>query len=100
MTSSSVTKRARSSPKKRRNKVADVMPDYHLEIQKLRTGIASLRHNTERFRLEVMEVASRKKKALENLAATEVAIEEHEQRLAGLIETHGEPEPVEEMKNG
>ena len=76
--------------------MADVMPDYHLEIQKLRMGIASLQHNIERYKLDIMEVASRKKKAFDNLAATTAAIEEHEKRLAGLIETHGEPEPVKE----
>ena len=80
--------------------MADVMPDYPLEIQRLRMSIASLRHNIERFKLEVMEVESRKKNALDNLAATEVAIKEHDERLAGLVKTHGNPEPIGETKNG
>ncbi len=80
--------------------MADVMPDYGLGIQRLRMSIASLRHNMERFKLEIMEVASRKKNAFDNLAATEVAVAEAGERLAGLIETHGEPEPIGEMKDG
>lgn len=80
--------------------MADVMPDYPLEIQRLHMSIASLRHNVERFKLEIMEVESRKKNAFNNLAATKTAIVEHEERLAGLIKTHGTPEPIEETKNG
>lgn len=69
--------------------MADVMPDYALEQQRLKAQIASFRHNLERHKLEIMEVESRKRAALDNIAATCKAIAEHEARLAGLIETHG-----------
>ena len=72
--------------------MADVMPDYALEQQRLRAQIASFRHNLERHKLEIMEVESRKRSALDNIAATGKAIAEHEARLAGLIETHGAAE--------
>ncbi len=70
--------------------MADAMPDYHVEQQRLTTDIAALRHNLERYKLEIMEMESRKKKALGNIEATEKAIAENHERLKGLIETHGE----------
>jgi len=72
--------------------MADAMPDYALEQQRLKAQIAALRHNLERFKLEIMEVESRKRAALENIDATDAAIEEHEARLASLVDTHGAAE--------
>ena len=77
--------------------MADVMPDYKMEQQRLRMQIAALNHNLERYRFEVMEVESRKAKAFENIAATEKAIGDLETNLAGLAKTHGK---LPEIKAG
>lgn len=70
--------------------MADAMPDYHLEQQRLRMQVSSLALNLERYKLEIIECESRKKTALENIEATMEAIAEHRERLASLVETHGE----------
>lgn len=69
--------------------MSDVMPNYEVEKQRLRSQIATLRANIERQRLEIMELEDRKSRALENIEATEKAIKEYEKQLRGLEETHG-----------
>lgn len=73
--------------------MADVMPDYRVEIQRVRSEIASLTATLERQRLEIMEMESRRARTLENIAASEAAIQEREATLAGLVEEHGPPSP-------
>ena len=70
--------------------MADVTPDWHVEQQRLRTHIAQLRHNIERFRLEIMEMDSRKGKARDNMKATQKAIGDDDKNLKALIAEHGE----------
>lgn len=70
--------------------MADVMPDYKLEIMKLKAGLAALRSNLQNFRREIVEQESRKASARNNIASTKRAIVEQEVVLASLIEAHGD----------
>ncbi len=69
--------------------MADIMPDYFVEQQRVIANIASLNHNFQRQQLEIMEMDSRKKKTIENLNATKLAITDLETKLEGLIAEHG-----------
>lgn len=80
--------------------MADVMPDYMVEIQKLRVSQRSMEHNLERYRLELLEVESRKAQAYSNIAATRKALKELGEKLDSLIEAHGEPDILEVPDNG
>ncbi len=75
--------------------MADLMPDYHVEQQRLRMNMMNLRLQIERAKLEVMEMAARKVKALETIESSELAIMGLDEKLAELIQTHGEPSPEE-----
>ncbi len=73
--------------------MADVMPDYNYEIQKLKVQLKGLEHNMEKYKLELIEMEGRKIKALDNIEATERAMRETQETLDGLVKTHGkEPE--------
>lgn len=72
--------------------MSDVMPDYHVEQQKLVVQIMTLQTNLARSKLEIMQLDSRKVTALENIQSTKVAIDDCEERLRGLEETHGKLE--------
>lgn len=74
--------------------MSDVMPDYHVEQQKLVVQIMTLQTNGARSKLEIMQLDSRKISALETIKATQMAIDECEERLKGLEETHGELESL------
>ena len=76
--------------------MADVMPDYKVEQQKLAVQIMTLRTNLERNKLEIMQLDSRKEAALINMKASREAIEDCEKRLKGLEKTHGKPEELSE----
>ncbi len=65
------------------------MPNYHVEQQRLKSQVASLRATIERQVLEVMEMEDRIARSRENIEASRVAIDEAEGRLVALIETHG-----------
>ena len=72
--------------------MSDVMPDYHVEQQKLVVQIMTLQANLARTRLEIMQLDSRKIGALENIQSTKTAVSDCEERLRGLEETHGKIE--------
>lgn len=72
--------------------MSDVMPDYHVEQQKLVVQIMTLQTNMARSTLEVMQLDSRKAGALTNIQSSKVAIDDCEERLRGLEETHGKLE--------
>jgi hypothetical protein len=72
--------------------MADKMPDYHVEQQKIRVQIANLQANLARYDLDIMEADSRKKQAYINIEATKEAIAHSEETLASLIEAHGAEE--------
>lgn len=78
--------------------MADVMPNYHIEMQRLRHGIAQQHGNIIGQELAIMEMADRKLRMLENIAAARRAVAESEEKLKALEETHG---PLtEEVKSG
>lgn len=76
--------------------MADVTPDWQVEIQRKRMELAGFRHNVERFRLQIMEHESRAKEARANIVATEEAMAEYEARLADLLATHGDGQAADE----
>jgi protein subunit release factor B len=69
--------------------MADAMPNYQVECQRLRMQIASLKANIERQKLEILEMEDRKRTALENIEATKKAISEYKIQLKELEEAHG-----------
>ena len=69
--------------------MADVLPDYNLEMQKKIHQLAGLRLNYERDKLEVMELRSRIIRAEINMMATVKAVAEMEKDISQLEETHG-----------
>lgn len=72
--------------------MSDLTPDYHVEQQKLIVQIMTLKANKARSQLEIMQLDSRRAGALENIQSTKGAIDECEERLKGLEETHGKLE--------
>jgi protein subunit release factor B len=81
--------------------MSDSLPDYQVEQQKLKSQIAAQHANIERQKLEILEMASRKRKHEENIVAAHKAIVEMEGNLRSLAETHGEltDKRFEEMKS-
>jgi len=69
--------------------MADVLPNYQVEMQRLRMQIAELRANMERQKLEIMEMEDRKSRLEENIQASINSIGEYEAQLVSLQETHG-----------
>lgn len=69
--------------------MADVMPNYRVEIQKLVSQIANLRATLERQTLENMELEDRVARNNINIEATIVAITEAEDKLKMLRSAHG-----------
>ena len=65
------------------------MPNYAVEQQRLISAIASQRSAIERSKLDILELADRKLRALESIAAAEKAIAHSEENLASLKEAHG-----------
>lgn len=72
--------------------VSDLTPDYHVEQQKLVVQIMTLQANMARSKLEIMQLDGRKISAVENIAASKKAVDDCEERLRGLEETHGKLE--------
>ena len=76
--------------------MADVVPNYHVEQQRLLAQIYTLRSTYQRQKLEVMEMADRKERLEVNMAATKSGIAEARGKLDDLIKTHGKAEGLEE----
>ncbi len=76
--------------------MADVMPNYFVEQQRLVAQIFTLRSTYQRQKLEVMEMADRKVRLEENMASTTGSIAETKRKLDDLIKTHGKAEGLEE----
>ncbi len=76
--------------------MADVTPDYHLEIQRLRVQSLSLQHNIGRYRLEILQARSTEKKAFENMSATKKALEETQKNIDEMVQVHGLPDEVDD----
>ena len=78
--------------------MSDVMPDYHVEQQKVIVQISTLKTNLERNKLELMELESRKAQNTINKEALELAIKEHDEKLKSLVTTHGKPKDLDSDK--
>jgi predicted nucleic acid-binding Zn-ribbon protein len=69
--------------------MADSMPNYQVEIQRLRSQILDLETNIQKQVLSILEMKDRKTKLLENIVATKKAILDYKEKLQGLEKTHG-----------
>jgi len=69
--------------------MADVMPDYNVEQQKLVVQIMTLQANLARTKLEIMQLDSRKASAIETIEASHAAIDDCKERLVTLEDAHG-----------
>ena len=69
--------------------MGDITADYNVEQQRKRVELLSLRTNAERTMLEIMDLDSRRAKALTALNATKEAIENVEAELEIMVEAHG-----------
>jgi len=67
----------------------DSLPNYHVEQQRLRAQLAAQRSKIEEQKLTILEMADRKTRHEENIAAAERAIAEYAKQLAALEATHG-----------
>ena len=72
--------------------MADVMPNYYVEQQKVRSHIADLEHRIVRYKLDVMEASEKKRSAVLNIKQTLKAIADFESKLKGLEKEHGKVE--------
>ena len=72
--------------------MADVTPDWNVQQQKLRVQLLSLKTNAERIIEEIMDIDSRRVRALTNLAASREAQVEIKKNLDAMVEEHGEVE--------
>jgi hypothetical protein len=68
----------------------DNLPDFRLEIFKLKVQRSALTNNLDRYYLEILESESRKKSACVNIRATQEALDRIDETLNQLIDTHGE----------
>jgi chromosome segregation ATPase len=67
----------------------DATPNWRVEMQRLRKTIAEQHANIERQKLEIMEMADRKRRHEENIEAANKAIKEMEANLKSLENEHG-----------
>jgi len=74
--------------------MADAMPDYFVEQQKLVVQEMTLKANLERTKLEIMQLDSRKESAKVNMQSTLDAIKECEKKRKGLEDTHGKSKDI------
>ena len=70
--------------------MADVMPDYHFEIQKLKRAVADFKMKIESYKCQYIESIHKQNSSLHNIKATQKEIQKVEKDLQSLIETHGE----------
>ncbi len=66
------------------------MPDYRLEIYKLKVQLSALANNLDRYYLEILESESRRRSATINIHATQDAIKRIEENLKSLTDEHGD----------
>jgi len=69
--------------------MADVMPNYQLEQQRLRFQIVTQEQAIEKNKLDIMEMEDRKQRHLENMNAAKDAIAGYKKSLASLEQAHG-----------
>ncbi len=69
--------------------MADVMPNYQVEIQRLRSQVLDQKATIQKQVLSILEMTDRKARILENIAATKVAIIDYTEKLQMLEKAHG-----------
>lgn len=70
--------------------MADVIPDYQFEIQKLKRVVADFKMKIESHKCLYIESIHKQKLALGNIKATQKEVTKVEKDLDGLIGTHGD----------
>lgn len=79
--------------------MSDVMPNYHVEKQRLKHQMAAQRATIEQQKLAIMEMSDRKMRHLENIESAEEAISNMNAKLKSLEEAHGKEDQYEKMKD-
>lgn len=69
--------------------MADVMPNYQVEIQRLRSQILEQQATIQKQVLNVLEMKDRKERLLENIGATKRSIVDYKEKLKVLEDAHG-----------
>lgn len=69
--------------------MGDVMPNYKVEVARLKMQISAQVANIDRQTFEIMELEDRKARLEENIAAAKKAISELETNKKQLEDTHG-----------
>jgi hypothetical protein len=69
--------------------MADSMPNYQVEIQRLRSQILDQQATIQKQVLSILEMTDRKTKLLENIVATKKSIVDYTDKLTQLEKTHG-----------
>lgn len=69
--------------------MADSMPDYRVEIQRLRSQILDQQATIQKQVLSILEMTERKTKLLENIKATKKSILDYTGKLDSLEKAHG-----------
>lgn len=69
--------------------MADVLPNYEVEQQRLRAQIAAQKATIEQQRLAILEMQDRTRRHQDNIDAALKAIAALEQQLQSLIDEHG-----------
>ena len=69
--------------------MADVMPNYQVEIQRLRSQILDQQATIQKQILAILEMTDRKMRLLENISATKKSIVDYNKKLEELQKNHG-----------
>lgn len=69
--------------------MADSMPNYQVEIQRLRAQISDQKSTIQKQVLSILEMTDRKTRLLENILATKKSIIDYTEKLRVLEEAHG-----------
>lgn len=70
--------------------MADVMPNYQVEQQRLRAQIAAQQATIEAQKLAILEMEDRRTRHEENIAAAQKAISTLTEQLHSLMAAHGD----------
>ena len=68
--------------------MGDVLPNYRVEVQKIKAQISSQVANIDRQELEIMEIDDRKARLEDNIVAAKKAIVELEANKKQIQQTH------------
>ena len=69
--------------------MADVMPNYQVEIQRLRSQIVDQQATIQKQVLSILEMTDRKARLLENIGATKKSIVDYKNKLDEMQKNHG-----------